>query len=126
VLKTVVERVGSSIRDFDLLARYGGEEFVVIMPSTPADLAAMVAERLRQRLAAQPFEISDGGQALPITASLGVATTTDPMETAQNLLGRADAALYAAKDAGRNRVRSADVPEDGEASAEPINAVAGG
>ena len=126
VLKTVVERVGSSIRDFDLLARYGGEEFVVIMPSTPADLAAMVAERLRQRLAAQPFEVSNGGQALPITASLGVATTTDPMETSQNLLGRADAALYAAKDAGRNRVRSADVPEDGEASAEPINAVAGG
>ena len=126
VLKTVAERVGGGIRDFDLLARYGGEEFVVIMPSTPADLAAMVAERLRQRLAAQPFEVSGGDQPLPVTASLGVATTTDPMETAQNLLGRADAALYAAKDAGRNRVRSADVPEDGEASAEPMNAVAGG
>ncbi len=108
------------------MARYGGEEFVVIMPSTPADLAAMVAERLRQRLAAQPFEISGGDQSLPITASLGVATTTDPMETAQNLLGRADAALYAAKDAGRNRVRSADAPKDGDASAEPMNAVAGG
>ncbi|MCH7796199.1 MAG: diguanylate cyclase, partial [Proteobacteria bacterium] len=126
VLKTVAERVGDSIRDFDLLARYGGEEFVVIMPSTPPDPAAMVAERLRQRLAAQPFEISGSDQALPITASLGVATTTDPTETSQNLLGRADAALYAAKDAGRNRVRSADAPEDGEASAEPMNAAAGG
>ena len=126
VLKTVAERVGGGIRDFDLLARYGGEEFVVIMPSTPADLAAMVAERLRQRLAAQPFEVSGGDPPLPVTASLGVATTTDPMETAQNLLGRADAALYAAKNAGRNRVRSADVSEDGEASAEPMNALAGG
>ena len=131
VLKMVAERVGDGIRDFDLLARYGGEEFVVIMPNTPAGLAAMVAERLRQGLAAQPFEIAGSDRALPITASLGVATTTDPMETAQNLLGRADVALYAAKNAGRNRVRSADlpeddVPEDGEASAEPMNAVAGG
>ena len=125
VLKTLAERVGSSIRDFDLLARYGGEEFVVIMPSTPAEVAAMVAERLRQRLEAQAFEVSGHDQPLPITASLGVATTTDPMETADNLLARADAALYAAKRGGRNRVCSADAPE-GAGAEEPINAVAGG
>ena len=125
VLRTLAERVGSSIRDFDLLARYGGEEFVVIMPSTPADVAAMVAERLRQRLEAQAFEVSGHDQPLPITASLGVATTTDPMETADNLLARADAALYAAKRGGRNRVCSADAPE-GAGAEEPINAVAGG
>ncbi|MEE9210072.1 MAG: PleD family two-component system response regulator [Kiloniellales bacterium] len=125
VLRTLAERVGSSIRDFDLLARYGGEEFVVIMPSTPADVAAMVAERLRQRLEAQAFEVSGHDQPLPITASLGVATTTDPMETADNLLARADAALYAAKRGGRNRVCSADAHE-GAGAEEPINAVAGG
>ena len=125
VLRTLAERVGSSIRDFDLLARYGGEEFVVIMPSTPADVAAMVAERLRQRLEAQAFEVSGHDQPLPITASLGVATTTDPMETADNLLARADTALYAAKRGGRNRVCSADAPE-GAGAEEPINAVAGG
>ncbi len=125
VLRTLAERVGSSIRDFDLLARYGGEEFVVIMPSTPADVAAMVAERLRQRLEAQAFEVPGHDQPLPITASLGVATTTDPMETADNLLARADAALYAAKRGGRNRVCSADAPE-GAGAEEPINAVAGG
>jgi two-component system cell cycle response regulator len=125
VLKTLAERVGSSIRDFDLLARYGGEEFVVIMPSTPAEVAAMVAERLRQRLEARPFEVSGYDQPLSITASLGVATTTDPMETADNLLGRADAALYAAKRGGRNRVCSADAPEAAGAQ-EPINAAAGG
>ncbi len=125
VLRTLAERVGSSIRDFDLLARYGGEEFVVIMPSTPADVAAMVAERLRQRLEAQAFEVSGHDQPLPIPASLGVATTTDPMETADNLLARADAALYAAKRGGRNRVCSADAHE-GAGAEEPINAVAGG
>ena len=125
VLKTLAERVGSSIRDFDLLARYGGEEFVVIMPSTPADVAAMVAERLRQRLETQAFGVSGHDHPLPITASLGVATTTDPMETADNLLARADAALYVAKRGGRNRVCSADAPE-GTGAEEPINAAAGG
>ena len=125
VLKTLAERVGSSIRDFDLLARYGGEEFVVIMPSTPADVAAMVAERLRQRLETHAFGVSGHDHPLPITASLGVATTTDPMETADNLLARADAALYVAKRGGRNRVCSADAPE-GAGAEEPINAAAGG
>ncbi len=125
VLKAVAERVGNSIRDFDLLARYGGEEFVVLMPSTPADLAAMVAERLRARLEAQPVEISGHDRPLSITASIGVATTTDPMETAEGLLRRADEALYAAKRAGRNRVCSADAPEGGDTAA-PVNVVAGG
>ncbi|MFQ6017708.1 MAG: PleD family two-component system response regulator, partial [Kiloniellaceae bacterium] len=109
VLKGVAERVSGGIRDFDLLARYGGEEFVVIMPNTPAGLALMVAERLRRRLEAEAFPISGGGEPVPITASMGVATTTDPGETADSLLARADGALYAAKESGRNRVGSADL-----------------
>ena len=114
VLKGMAERVTGGIRDFDLLARYGGEEFVVIMPNTPADLALMVAERLRRRIAADPFPVSGLGESLPITASLGVATTAGPMETADSLLERADRALYAAKDSGRNRVCSADVTDPAE------------
>jgi two-component system cell cycle response regulator len=128
VLKAISERVGASIRDFDLLARYGGEEFVVIMPSTPPELAVMVAERLRRRLEKDPFAICGSDQLLPVTASLGVATTTDPMETAESLLGRADEALYAAKRGGRNQVCSADTPGDAEFAepADSVNAAAGG
>jgi two-component system cell cycle response regulator len=104
ILKGVAERVGTSIRDIDLLARYGGEEFVVIMPSTPTEVALSVAERLCARLAEEPFVIPGQPDPLPITASIGVATTTDPAETVEDLLGRADAALYAAKNGGRNQV----------------------
>ena len=126
VLKAVAERVAASIRDFDLLARYGGEEFVVIMPSTSADVAAMVAERLCRKLEAEPFEVSGSEAPLPITASVGVATTIDPMETADNLLARADGALYEAKNGGRNRVRSAPAPEDAASETPPAAAAAGG
>ena len=107
VLKTVAQRVSGSIRDFDLLARYGGEEFVVIMPSTPADISLMVAERLCGMIANNPFEASGSESPLDITVSIGVATTTDPMVTADELLRRADAALYEAKNGGRNQVRAA-------------------
>jgi len=107
ILKGVAERVGTSIRDIDLLARYGGEEFVVIMPSTPPEIALSVAERLCIRLAEEPFVIPGQSDPLPITASIGVATTTDPAETVEGLLGRADTALYAAKHGGRNQVRAA-------------------
>ncbi len=120
VLKAMAQRVSGGIRDFDLLARYGGEEFVVIMPSTPAELSVMVAERLCCKIAAEPFEASGSEALLRITASIGVATTTDPEETAEALLGRADAALYQAKNGGRNQVRSADAPEA------PATAAAGG
>ena len=117
--------MSDGIRDFDLLARYGGEEFVVIMPSTPADLSLMVAERLCCKIAAEPFEVSGNAAPLAITASIGVATTSDPTETAVALLGRADAALYRAKNGGRNQVRSAVVPEAAETPV-PVAAAAGG
>ncbi len=124
MLRAVAQRVSGSIRDFDLLARYGGEEFVVIMPSTPADISLMVAERLCRKIAAEPFEASGSQTALGITASIGVATTTDPMETSDALLGRADAALYEAKNGGRNQVRSAEASETAETAATAV-AVAG-
>lgn len=106
ILKQVAGRVGSGIRDFDMLARYGGEEFVVIMPNTPSDDARAVAERLRKSLEGKSFRLGSEG-ALTITASMGVVTTSDPMETAESLLRRADDALYAAKRSGRNRVCTA-------------------
>ncbi len=125
VLKAVAERVSGGIRDFDLLARYGGEEFVVIMPSTPADISLMVAERLCRKIDAEPFPASGCETPLDITASIGVATTTDPMETAEALLARADAALYEAKNRGRNQVRAAE-PSDAAETDRPKAAAAGG
>jgi two-component system cell cycle response regulator len=123
ILKGVAERVGTSIRDIDLLARYGGEEFVVIMPSTPPEIALSVAERLCVRLAEEPFVIPSQSDPLPITASIGVATTTDPAETVEALLGRADTALYAAKHGGRNQVRAAQESSPTDAGRRPQDAV---
>ena len=119
VLKGVAERVSTSIRDIDLVARYGGEEFVVIMPSTPAEVAFAVAERLCNGLAAEPFAIPGQTDGLSVTTSVGVATTTDPSETVEGLLMRADAALYAAKEGGRNRVCAADGANSPDANRRP-------
>jgi two-component system cell cycle response regulator len=124
VLKAMAQRISGGIRDFDLLARYGGEEFVVIMPSTPADISLMVAERLCRAIEDEPFEASGSETPLAITASIGVATTTDSTETAEALLGRADSALYQAKNGGRNQVCSAEAP-DAAGTAAPTAVAAG-
>lgn len=107
VLKELAKRVSNSIRDFDMLARYGGEEFTLVMPNTKPDVAHMVAERIRNVIANTPFAIPGGQAPLSVTISLGVATTMDPMEVADSLIGRADEALYEAKKSGRNKVISA-------------------
>jgi two-component system cell cycle response regulator len=107
ILKSLSLRVTDGIRDFDLLARYGGEEFVVIMPDTASVIAITIAERVRRKVAEAPYQTFELGEALNVTISIGVATTTDPMEIADSLLARADAALYQAKRSGRNRVVAA-------------------
>jgi len=124
VLKEIARRIRESIRDFDLLARYGGEEFVLIMPHTAADIAVGVAERLRHSLADRPFEISGSPEPLSVTASFGVATACDPEETAESLIGRADRALYRAKEGGRNLVHCAD-PDVGAPAGESRSAALG-
>ena len=111
VLRVLAKRVAAGVRDVDLVARYGGEEFVVIMPDTPAKVAHMIAARLRDLVAKEPFSVPTAPEPLPVTISIGVATTTDPMEEAAGLLARADKALYAAKRKGRNRVEVAEPAE---------------
>lgn len=90
-----------AIRDVDMIARYGGEEFGILLPMTDPDGAFEVAERCRARLAARPWPAASGD--VPITASLGVATTTGDGDV-DDLLRRADDALLRAKALGRNRV----------------------
>ncbi|NBB94441.1 MAG: diguanylate cyclase [Planctomycetes bacterium] len=105
VLTKAAQRMVDTCRAYDVVGRYGGEEFLIILaPSTDSDEAGGLAERLRRTIAETPFEVPDGSQ-LTVTASLGVAST-DRIDQASSdhLVHIADEALYAAKDAGRNRV----------------------
>jgi two-component system, cell cycle response regulator len=104
VLRDFALRIKRSIRGIDLACRYGGEEFVIVMPETDMTVAAMVAERLRRRIAAEPFAIAQGSRCIPVTISIGIAGLRDKDDTAAALLKRADQALYRAKRDGRNRV----------------------
>ncbi len=104
VLRDFALRIKRSIRGIDLACRYGGEEFVIIMPETDMAVAAMVAERLRRRIAAEPFAIAQGSRQIPVTISIGIAGLRGKDDTAAALLKRADQALYRAKRDGRNRV----------------------
>jgi two-component system, cell cycle response regulator len=104
VLRDLALRVKRSIRGIDLACRTGGEEFVIVMPETDMAVAAMVAERLRRRIAAEPFSINQGQRTIPVTLSIGIAALRGQDDNAASLLKRADQALYRAKRDGRNRV----------------------
>jgi diguanylate cyclase (GGDEF)-like protein len=91
----------SSVREVDVCARYGGEEFVVILPQCDRESAIDVAERLRQAIASSPVSRSE-----QVTASIGVATYPSGAKNKEELIEMADRAMYLAKAAGRNRVRT--------------------
>jgi diguanylate cyclase (GGDEF)-like protein/PAS domain S-box-containing protein len=103
VLRHVSDLCRSALRSVDVLGRYGGEEVVMVLPETSINGAQQVAERLRRSLSHTACAIN--GLLLPITASLGVATydSSDPIDL-EALIDRADQALYAAKQRGKNRV----------------------
>ena len=92
-LRQVARIVRDHLREVDLFARYGGEEFVLLLPRTTIDQATIVAERIREQIAAEAS----------ITISSGVAELEPESETIDLLIGRADDALYQAKQQGRNR-----------------------
>jgi diguanylate cyclase (GGDEF)-like protein len=106
VLKTVAAAMKSHTRTTDTLGRLGGEEFAVLLPDTPLEGAAYVAESLRQIIESPRFAPWPGHDG-KITASVGCATLAAG-ERGPDLMHRADAALYAAKQGGRNRVVCAD------------------
>ena len=103
VLREFAVRIRKSIRGIDLACRYGGEEFVVVMPETDMAVATMVAERLRRRIASDPFPIQESARKVEVTISIGIAGLTRS-DTAASMIKRADQALYRAKRDGRNRV----------------------
>jgi two-component system cell cycle response regulator len=102
VLREAARRMKSVLREHDGLGRWGGEEFVILLPRTTRADALLIAERVRAAVADGP--IVAGDLSLPITLSLGVATTAEVPGGVDPLLAAADAALYRAKAAGRNRV----------------------
>jgi two-component system cell cycle response regulator len=104
VLRAVAVRLLTSLRDEDLAARWGGEEFLVLLPDVPD--AASAAERLRAAVTAAPVSTNHDTLAVSVTASFGWAAW-DGGESAEALVGRADHALYEAKEAGRDRVVAA-------------------
>jgi len=110
VLAGVAKVLGGRMRPTDFTARYGGEEFILLLPSTDAPGAAIVAERLRRRLAESVHDIGNGS-VLRVTASAGHATLQPGSgATAEMLLASADRALYAAKRGGRNLVVAGQDP----------------
>jgi two-component system, cell cycle response regulator len=104
VLREFATRLKKAIRGIDLACRYGGEEFVVVMPETDMAIAAIVAERIRRRIAGEPFSIDSGAAALDVTISVGIAALSGVSDTPAAIIKRADQALYRAKRDGRNRV----------------------
>ncbi len=105
-LRLIADTLRANTRAFDSLARYGGEEFVVVMPGTDLADARMVADRLRDAVQNAVMEATPGVP-VPLTVSIGIGCTFGEMITPEELLHRADTALYAAKRGGRNRVELA-------------------
>lgn len=105
ILQKVAHRIQDCLRSADIVARYGGEEFVAVLDSTTKEVAHKVAERIRAYIEVSPFITEVNGQEMEIevTLSIGLAIL-DFAETGEQLLARADSALYEAKESGRNRV----------------------
>jgi len=110
VLKELAQRLSANLRPSDLLGRYGGEELLLVLPCRSGEPLAGMVERLRDAVCHRPFSL--GERTLEVTVSIGVAwlgavdadADAPPLESAQQAFERADAALYEAKRAGRNRV----------------------
>ena len=104
VLKQFAQRATQSMRNIDMVARFGGEEFVILLPDTEGDNALKAADRLCKKVAATPMDVAEAPDGkLTVTVSIGVASTTVPMP-GEELIKLADAALYRAKQGGRNQV----------------------
>ncbi|MGH3155624.1 MAG: diguanylate cyclase [Streptosporangiaceae bacterium] len=118
VLAAVAGEFASNLRTYDVAGRFGGEEFVVLLPGTGPDWAAAVAERLRRSIAALEIVVPaghDSGRGTlcdRVTVSIGIAALPAQAHDLTGLLARADMALYAAKQAGRDLVRYLDGPAE--------------
>jgi diguanylate cyclase (GGDEF)-like protein len=103
-LKALAALLSGSVRAVDLVARFGGEEFVVLQPEMSADQSLVAAERMRSQVEAHPVGIGGGAPPVAVTISVGAATSVGAALALEDLIARADKAVYRAKRAGRNQV----------------------
>jgi two-component system cell cycle response regulator len=106
VLIEVADRVRAEVREVDVVARYGGEEFVVVLPETDLEGAAHIAKRIWERVRNRPLHVQTPD--LRLTVSIGVAVFPEHGDSPSTLVRAADGALYSAKNAGRDRVCTAE------------------
>ena len=98
-LKAVADVLKETLRGADVAARYGGEEFAILLPQTSSEEAAQIAERIRRKIERTEFPERK------VTASIGIASCSNEVDTPRDLISAADVALYAAKNQGRNNVQ---------------------
>lgn len=103
VLKEVARRMEQTVRDYDIICRYGGEEFLIAAPETGSEAAFDLAERIRMKIMEMLIPYGTESEPVSVTISAGV-TQLDREESIEKMISRADAALYRAKNGGRNRV----------------------
>jgi two-component system, cell cycle response regulator len=110
VLRLTVRRMDSLVRSYDFIGRFGGEEFLFVLPECCGECTVAFAERIRASICSESMDTTEG--LIPVTISLGVASSGKGLQLdADSLVRAADAALYRAKENGRNRV---EVAKDGE------------
>jgi diguanylate cyclase (GGDEF)-like protein len=102
ILKEVSKSIKENIRQIDLIGRYGGEEFSIVLTETDKEKAQFVAERIRQAIEYKSIRVYD--EDLKVTVSIGICEYPADGKNARELFDKADAALYQAKQEGRNRV----------------------
>ena len=108
VLREIAHILKDSSRENDYACRYGGEEFAIILTQTTTDQGMVIAERIREKVAGHPFQLSAdaGGQKLHVTMSIGLGTFPEDAQTKGELIAKADKAMYIAKFSGKNRTCS--------------------
>jgi diguanylate cyclase (GGDEF)-like protein len=102
-LKIVGERMTRVIRKNDVIIRYGGDEYIVLLPNTDKKTASVIADRIRKEIGREPF-YAFGNKKFNITVTLGVATYPNDAKSRDELIGKADRAMYEGKLTGRNKV----------------------
>ena len=112
ILRAIAHLLNDHKRSSDFLARFGGEEFVLLLPETTLESAQRLAEKTRERVNASNFRFQK--EKVRVTLSAGVGELHPGRDTAEALFERVDAALYLAKQEGRNRVHVAETPAPAE------------
>jgi diguanylate cyclase (GGDEF)-like protein len=117
-LRAVIGPIAGELRQGDALGRYGGEEFLILLPGAAASDAEIVAERIRRRVQEMPMLVS--GTRIGLTVSLGVAAVDTEVAIPDDLVERADAALYRSKSGGRNQVSTHTGPAPARTRGESV------